>query len=142
MPNNPNAAANLTVPKKGEVRNPKGKPKGTKHLSTWIQDLSADENFTQWMTQPGTAAYEYKGAPIKAIVMSAIKLAIAGDASAREWLAKYGWGSKLEVTSEVNINYVEAIIEASGLRKDIEDIREGVVVDREDTKNISGTSEG
>lgn len=133
---------NLIPAKKGEVRNPKGKPKGTKHLATWIQDLTADEDFSQWMTQPGTAAYEYKGAPIKAIVMTAIKMAITGDASAREWLAKYGWGSKLEVNTEVNVNYVEAIIEASGIRKDIENIREGVVVDGEDTKDVLGASKG
>lgn len=39
MPNNPNAVKNLIPPKKGEIRNPKGKPKGIVNKSTILQYL-------------------------------------------------------------------------------------------------------
>lgn len=87
----------LYRPAKGETPNPAGKPKGAKHLSTYIQELMEDKDFTVYLQHPTKGYEEYKGVPIKAIVMVAILRAAAGDKDAREWLAKYGYGSRVEV---------------------------------------------
>lgn len=46
MPNNPRAVENLIPAKKGEIRNPKGKPKGTRSFKTiyrQIADMSVED---------------------------------------------------------------------------------------------------
>lgn len=91
---------NLIPPKKGEVRNPNGKPKGTKHISTWIQEMLNDEEFVTYLQHPTKGYEEFKGAPIKAIVKTAMIKAANNDAPAREWLAKHGYGN----TVNVNVN--------------------------------------
>lgn len=92
---------NLIPPKKGEVRNPKGKPKGTKHLSHWIQEMMADPNFEVWMTDPKEGVKKFKGAPIQAVIQTAITKAAAGDKAWADWLGNFGYGSKhtVEVTN-------------------------------------------
>lgn len=90
---------NLIPAKKGEVRNPNGKPKGTKHLSTYIQDLMFDEDFSVYLQDTKLGYVEYKGAPVKAIVATALQKAAIGDKDSREWLAKYGYGTKLELAN-------------------------------------------
>jgi hypothetical protein len=102
MPNNPNATDNLKSWKPGQSGNPAGKPKGTKHLSTWIQNLLNDEEFEANILDSKVGVIEYKGAPIKAIVMVALRKAAAGDEKAREWLAKYGYGQKFEVDQNIS----------------------------------------
>jgi len=80
-----------------DPRRANGPPKGTKHISTWIQEMLNDEEFELWMQHP-TKGYEtFKGAPLKAIIKTAAIKAANNDAPAREWLAKYGYGSKVEV---------------------------------------------
>lgn len=86
--------------KPGQSGNPAGKPKGTKHLSTWIQDIGEDEDFQVYLQHPTDGYVPYKGAPIKAVVEVAWRKATAGDKDAREWLAKYGWRQQLDVTSD------------------------------------------
>lgn len=81
----------------GESGNPAGKPKGVKHINTWIQELMEDEAFEANILGAKTGIREYKGAPIKAIVQVAMVKAINGDTKAMEWLAKYGWSQKQEV---------------------------------------------
>lgn len=73
------------------------KPKGAKHLSTWIQQMLNDEDFEANILDAKTGIREYKGAPIKAIVGVAMIKAVNGDDKSREWLAKYGFGQKFEV---------------------------------------------
>lgn len=87
---------NLKPWKPGQSGNPSGKPKGTKHLSTWIQDMLADENFSCTIRR-GYEIEEYKGAPIKALIIAQIHLAVNGNQKAFELLAKYGYGSKVEI---------------------------------------------
>jgi len=84
---------------KGISGNPAGKPKGTKHISTWIQEMMEDEDFTTYIQDAREGFVEYKGAPVKAIVKTATVKAIAGDKDAREWLAKYGWRKEMDITS-------------------------------------------
>lgn len=88
----------------GQSGNLAGKPKGAKHLSTHIQDMLNDEAFEVYLQHP-TKGYEpFKGAPIKAIVKTALTKAAAGDDKAREWLAKYGYGQKFELEHSGEIN--------------------------------------
>lgn len=52
MPNNPRAVDNLIPAKKGEIRNPKGYPKGVPHSRTRLKRLlQISENLTNPITQ-------------------------------------------------------------------------------------------
>lgn len=86
--------------KPGQSGNPAGKPLGTKHLSTWIQDLLTDEEFT--VENAGFTGKTYKGAPIKAIIMVAINNSLQGDNKWADWLGKYGYGQKYEVDQNIS----------------------------------------
>lgn len=100
--------------------NSKGLPKGTKQLSTWIQDLLNDENF-EFIILGGKdkgKQLSYKGAPIKAIVGVAIHKAMKGDQKWAEWLAKHGYGNKIIVGAE---DPVEAALRKLGLLEGEED---------------------
>jgi uncharacterized protein DUF5681 len=83
--------------KPGESGNPSGKPPGRLNLSTHIQNMLNDEEFEVYLQHPTKGYESFKGAPIKAIVKTALIKAAAGDDKAREWLAKYGYGQKFEV---------------------------------------------
>lgn len=87
---------NLKPWKPGQSGNPNGKPKGTKHLSTRIQNILQDESFEQKLSD-GTVL---KGAPVEAILRVLIVRAAEGDLRAFDLLGKYGYGNKLDVTSE------------------------------------------
>lgn len=117
---------NLIPPEKGEVRNPKGKPKGAKHLSTWIHELLNDENFTT-MVQDGLKIKEYKGAPIKAIIGAQIRLAVHGDTKAFDVLARHGYGTKLNITPG---DPVEALLKEYGINKEADDGQADTAMDR------------
>lgn len=73
--------------------------KGKKHISTWIQDMMNDEEFETLLQHPTKGYIEYKGAPLKAIIQTAQRLAIGGDQKWAEWLAKHGWKQELDITS-------------------------------------------
>ena len=93
---------NLIPVKKGEIRNPKGKPKGTLNLSTHIQNMLNDEGFEAVLLDSKKGAIEYKGAPVKAIIAVAIQKALHDKEKGAvwaEWLAKHGYGTKVDVTS-------------------------------------------
>lgn len=87
---------NLIPAKKGEVRNPNGKPKGTIHLSTHIQEMLNDPEF-ELKLKDGSLLKER---PIKAIIKTAVAKSISGDNRWAEWLAKHGYGEKINL--EVN----------------------------------------
>lgn len=82
--------------KPGQSGNPAGKPKGSKHLTTWIQELLEDDEFESEIEQ-GSKVVQFKGAPIRAIVMAAQQKALNGDVKAMDLLMKYGWAAKSEV---------------------------------------------
>lgn len=76
------------------------KPKGSKHLSTWIQELLNDEGFEIGMLDSNRGYILYKGAPIKAIVGVAIQRALNDPKDGIKWatwLATFGYGRKVEV---------------------------------------------
>lgn len=125
MANNPRARDNLIPAKKGEVRNPNGRPKGTRNLSTWIQELGNDEDFQIYLQDPVKGYVEFKGAPVKAVVETAWRKAAAGDKDAREWLAKHGWKQQIDVTSNdekiginLSVDQAEQLIRARAERSD------------------------
>lgn len=92
--------------KPGQSGNPAGKPKGTKHINTWIQELIGDPDFeAQLFDLQKMSVVEFKGAPIKAIIKATITEALSARdprvrAQAREWIAKYGWPTKNEHTGK------------------------------------------
>lgn len=83
--------------KPGQSGNPAGMPKGIKHISTWIQELLNDDEFT--LDNFLFNGKQFKGAPIKAIVTVGIMQALQGDQKWATWLAKYGYGDKIDITS-------------------------------------------
>lgn len=87
---------NLKSWKPGQSGNPKGKPKGAKHLSTRIQNMLQDDSFRQKLDDGSIL----KGAPVEVILRVLIIKAAEGDLKAFDLLAKYGYGNKLDVTSE------------------------------------------
>lgn len=94
---------NLIPATKGEVRNPNGKPKGTKNLSTWIKELLNDEEFETYLIDGKKGLIEYKGAPTKALIKVAIHRALHDEKNGvkwAEWLAKYGYGMALKLSGD------------------------------------------
>lgn len=85
--------------KPGESGNPAGKPKGTKHISTWIQELLNDEKFEARILDSKIGIKEFKGAPLKAIIEVAITKAINGDKQWADWIANNGWKQQIDVTT-------------------------------------------
>lgn len=83
--------------KPGQSGNPSGTKKGSKHLSTWIQQMLTDETFS-FSDKEGNTLYE--GAPVQAIIGVAIYQAMLGRKDAREWLAKHGYGLKINLEGE------------------------------------------
>jgi hypothetical protein len=90
---------NLTPWKPGESGNPAGKPKGALHLSTHIQNILNDEEFEQWLTDPKEGIKKFKGAPIKAMIQAMIIRASNGDTRAFDVLAKHGYGTHVDHTT-------------------------------------------
>ena len=83
--------------KPGQSGNPAGKPKGSRHLSTIVQNLLDDPTFAEkflaekpgwWDTLPNKNLAE-------GITTAMIIKAMAGDSKASEWVRKTGWGDKI-----------------------------------------------
>lgn len=69
--------------------------KGSKHISTWIQEMLNDPDF-ELKLKDGSIL---KGRPIEAIIKTAIAKGVSGDMRAFDMLGKYGFGTKLDVTT-------------------------------------------
>lgn len=98
--------------KPGQSGNPKGMKKGTKHISTWIQDLLNDEKFEYIVLNADDQKITYKGAPIAGIIGVAVVKAMRGDQRWADWLAKYGYGMKINVNTT---DPVQEVLEKFGL---------------------------
>lgn len=92
----PNTATQF---KPGQSGNPAGKPKGALHITTWIQNLLNDEEFEANILDSKVGVWQFKGAPLEAIIRVAIQRAVGGDKRWADWLAENGYGRKLDVTS-------------------------------------------
>jgi hypothetical protein len=84
---------------------------GKKHISTHIQEMLNDENF-ELKLKDGSIL---KGRPMDAIIKTAIAKGVSGDMRAFDMLGKYGYGTKLDVTSDGNP--INVMIEDSYARK-------------------------
>lgn len=102
----------LTPFQKGKPGGP-GRPKGSKHVSTWIQELLNDEEFD---LSKFVAGKPYKGAPMQAIIITAVVQALQGDPKWADLLFKYGYGTNTKVEHSGAIA-VQPIL--SGLSKDV-----------------------
>lgn len=98
---NPNLHPNLTPFKKGQSGNPKGRPKGSKNLSTVVRDLLNDEELLDKISTNKPSYYEHL--PTKnganAIVIAMMIEALKGNQKAAAWISKTGWGDKIDITS-------------------------------------------
>jgi len=117
----------LTPFQPGQSGNPKGRQKGYKHISTWIEELLNDEKFEANILDSKLGLVEYKGAPVKAIVSVAIQKALNDPKTGQkwaDWLAKYGYGSKLQLSSDpdnpINPPVAPTLVDAfiKGLKSD------------------------
>lgn len=98
---------NLTPFQEGEERakeaGSKGgtNKKGSRHLSTLIRDLAKniDWNLTTLKDKEGLKK-KYGKNGWKAIVYVAFTKAISGDTKAMDWLAKNGFGTRIDLTTD------------------------------------------
>ena len=96
-----------------DPRRMNGKPKGTIHLSTRIQQMLNDDDFTAKMVGSDGKSIEFKGQPMEAIIRTAMLKAMSGDKKWAEWLAKYGFGMKQ--IHEFQNSPVQEILQKYGL---------------------------
>lgn len=100
--------------KPGQSGNPAGPKPGYKHLSTYIKEMMEDPNFEMFLQEAEGRPYKIiKGKPIEAIVKAALRKAAAGDPVSREWLAKYGYGLKIDAPPG---DPIAAILAAYGIQ--------------------------
>jgi hypothetical protein len=85
---------NLKPFKKGQSGNPAGRPKGAKNWSTVIRELLEDPNYEIKFKDGTSRKY-----PALVVADTMTRKAASGDVSAATWLAKYGYGDKVDVTS-------------------------------------------
>lgn len=108
----PNLGADTRF-KPGESGNPKGRPKG-KTLSATIQEMMNDEGFIDRLHDKVKKRFVqgdgpdpvYQSTPMKAMITIAMIEAMDPSAppqvrkDARNYLATFGWGTKVDVTSK------------------------------------------
>lgn len=80
--------------------------KGSVHLSTRIKNMLDDPDF-EVKLKDGSIM---KGQPIEAIMKVAIARAMSGDIRFLEWLAKYGYGQKLDVSIGNNLFNTDKLV--------------------------------
>ncbi len=89
---------NLKPFKKGYDERRGTKNKGSKHISVHIREILNDEEFPYKLTN----GIKIKGIPVKAMINALAIKAVEGDVRSFDTLAKYGYGSKLEVNLNEN----------------------------------------
>ena len=109
---------NLIPAKKGEVRNPNGRPKGVKNWHTIVQDILGDEELFQALLDSADRRPDWveklnKKNGATAIVAVMTLRALEGDKQAAEWLRKTGFGDKLDLSSSDGTMTPTVIIESS-----------------------------
>lgn len=85
----------------GKSGNPAGKPKGSKHINTWVQEILTDEAFEAVLLDSKKGIVEYKGAPLVAILKAQVQMALnskdeAIKLKATDLLLRHGWSQKIE----------------------------------------------
>lgn len=93
---------NLVPFKPGYDERRGSKPKGSKHINTYIQELMVDPNFEARILDPKLGIKEYKGAPIHAVLQVVLTKAVNGDQKMIDMLFKYGWAQKQEIDQTIS----------------------------------------
>lgn len=93
---------NLKPWTKGQSGNLKGRPKGVRNLSTLIQQLLADEELMDKIAKSKPGYWDQLPAKnaANAIVAAMMIKALSGEIAAANWLSKYGFGDKVDITSD------------------------------------------
>lgn len=89
--------------KPGQSGNPKGKPKGVRHLKTIIQEIGHNIDWAKTtLKDKENMKRMYGNSAWDALAYVAFTKAMAGDTKAMDWLAKNGYGQSLDITSDGN----------------------------------------
>lgn len=73
---------------------------GSKHLSTIIRELADDIDWDKTtLKNKDELKAKYGKNGFKAVAYVALTKAMTGDTKAMDWLAKYGYGTKIDITS-------------------------------------------
>lgn len=103
------ANGNFIPIKPGEVRNPKGKPKGTLHLATRIRKIFEENIDWDKIAIRDTEALKQrygKATVAQALVWVQVSKALTGDTQAFRALAEAGWGKMLNVDASTQVDVV------------------------------------
>lgn len=100
MPVSQKSLNNLQPAQPGEVRNPHGRPKGSKNLSSIIREMENEEFDWTHVPLKQKDAVTKIGSPWRVITYRALAMAANGDIKAMKWLKDAGYGSKLTVEAE------------------------------------------
>lgn len=122
MPN----AENLTPWPKGKSGNPEGRPKGSKNLSTIVQEILSDEELFEKIlsttkNKPGWLDHIPNKNAANAIVTAMTVRAMSGDHRAAEWIRRTGWGEKLDLTTQGEKITTDTQAVATTLKKILEE---------------------
>ena len=77
----------------GQSGNPAGRPRGSRNLSNRIKDYLEGKKRITYNSK------RWSGEPAELIIEVMTRKAIDGDVRAATWIAKYGYGDKLDVTT-------------------------------------------
>ena len=113
----PTSVGKKTQFKKGVSGNPAGRTKGSKNLSVHIRELLEDPEFEIYLPHARDGFELYRGAPVKAIIKAQVIKASLGDTKAFDVLAKYGYGTKIEITGEDGAPLMPIALDASILNR-------------------------
>lgn len=94
----------------------RGNKKGNLHLSTRIQNMLNDDEFTTQLVSKDGKKVAFKGNPAEAIIKTAILKSMSGDKSWADWLANNGYGIKQ--VHEFENNPIITILNKYGLKGD------------------------
>lgn len=87
--------------------------KGSQHLSTIIRDMAENLDWDKTtLSDKAVLKQRYGKNGFKAMCYVALSAAMSGDIRAMDWLAKYGYGTKIDITSgdePLNIALVEFV---------------------------------
>ena len=115
----------------GQSGNPAGRAKGSKSLSQHIRAMLNDPKFVDKLSETVKGQLpdaDFQDIPAKAIITTALIEAMdpsrpaADRQKARDWLARYGYGTKIDITSDdERIAVAPLVISAIKPREDDDD---------------------